>query len=220
MVEIKQIVFKNYRQYKDVTINFDDESDNKLHVLRAKNGTGKTTFLNGILWCLYEKELYMNNEQTALKVINEGIVQDANAGDEVRVSVTIKISDNDDFIYFERVQKFKINYNSLNNNMKIAESSGKTYFTITKTTKNGNTEVLEDDERTTELLRQYFDESIYNYYFFDGENLRDYFNKNKSENVKNSIFNISQVTLLQNACTRVKAIATEKERKYGKETRN
>ena len=62
------------------------------------------------------------------------------------------------------------------------------------------------------LVKQFFDEAIYDYYFFDGENLKSYFSKEKSEKIKSSIFNISQVTLLSNAAAHVKTMAIEKRR--------
>ena len=51
---IDRISFVNYRQYGTFDINFSNDYGATLSVLIAKNGTGKTTLLNAISWCLYD----------------------------------------------------------------------------------------------------------------------------------------------------------------------
>ena len=70
MIRITKIEFENYRQYKSINVSFDISASNDLHILRAKNGTGKTTFLNGILWCLYKHEHYLSDKEKALPIVN------------------------------------------------------------------------------------------------------------------------------------------------------
>jgi DNA sulfur modification protein DndD len=62
MIRITKVEFENYRQYKSVNVSFDDSGEHDLHILKAQNGTGKTTFLNGILWCLYSHEHYLSDK--------------------------------------------------------------------------------------------------------------------------------------------------------------
>ncbi|WP_290653586.1 AAA family ATPase [Idiomarina sp.] len=55
--------FKNVRLLRDVFINFSRDSEKKLTVIRAENGTGKTTAMSGLIWGLYgskviEEKLY------------------------------------------------------------------------------------------------------------------------------------------------------------------
>lgn len=58
---------------------------------------------------------------------------------------------------------------------------------------NSNTKTL-SEENAAILVKQYFDEAIYNFYFFDGEKLKDFF----ATPLKESIYNIAQVNLLEN----------------------
>ena len=53
------------------------------------------------------------------------------------------------------------------------------------------------------LVKQYFDKTIYNFYFFDGEKLGEFFDIGRTKNIKDSIFNISQISLLENACSHI-----------------
>ena len=74
-VTITKIELENYRQYKNVALSFDEKNDSNLHVLKAKNGTGKTTFINSITWCLYGEEKYINNADKALNLPNEKAIE-------------------------------------------------------------------------------------------------------------------------------------------------
>lgn len=51
-IVINKITFKNYRQYGTGTMSFSTSGECMLSVFIAKNGTGKTTILNAITWCL------------------------------------------------------------------------------------------------------------------------------------------------------------------------
>lgn len=62
-IVIDKITFENYRQYGTGSLSFRTNAESKLSVLIAKNGTGKTTLLNAITWCLYDKELHLADEK-------------------------------------------------------------------------------------------------------------------------------------------------------------
>lgn len=217
MVKIDKIEFSNYRQYKNCNISFEKSGDYNLHILRAKNGTGKTTFLNGILWCLYAHEYYINDSSKALKVVNESAIQDANEGDIVEVCVKLTISDDDKFITFERVQKFSVTSDPLTELKKSVATCEPTLKVLEEPkTAITNAKVYESEEDTLRMVKQYFDEEIYSYYFFDGENLKNYFDKKNAGKVKESIYSLSQVNLLTNASKRTEAMSSEKSRELTK----
>ena len=212
MILIKKIEFDNFRQYKKITIDFDAKSDNNLFVLRAKNGTGKTTFLNGILWCLYEKEHYINDEDKALPIINSSLVQSSDDNESLFAKVILTINDGNSDLKFERCQSFVVVTDPLRGTKNAVPGISNLKITVTPKNNFKNTKVYEDNIEVQSIVKQYFDESIFDYYFFDGENLKNYFAKGKSKRIKESIHNISQVTLLTNAINRVNALSVEKSR--------
>lgn len=214
MIKIKKIELHNYRQYRSTIIDFPDTEKFHLYVLRAKNGTGKTTLLNSILWCLYGKEYYLTNEEKALPLINESIVEESANNTMLSVTATMTIDDDDRILIFERTLPFLITEDLINNKKNGIPSKEK--ITITITNKNDpikNSKVIEDPDETASIIKQYFDEAIFDFYFFDGENLRNYFTKGKSQKIKDSIYNISQVTLLQNSITHVSGMSVDLYRK-------
>lgn len=73
----KKLIINNYRQYKDIEFDFNDD----INILEAENGIGKSTFMSTIIFALYgieqvrksgliEDMSYMANEDNVSKVIN------------------------------------------------------------------------------------------------------------------------------------------------------
>lgn len=217
MIKIGKIELKNYRQYRSISIDFPDTDKFNLYVLRAKNGTGKTTLLNSILWCFYGKEHYLTNEEKALPIINDGLVEESKNDTQLDVSVRITVIDDEKVLFFERKQVFVVADDPLKNKKNSVAGQSKLSITITdKTDPSKNSVVIEDPDEAGSIVKQYFDESIFDFYFFDGENLKSYFARGKSKKIKDSIFNISQVTLLQNSSDHVNTMSVERYRQASK----
>ena len=53
---LQKIILKNFRQfYGQQEIVFSSDTDKNVTLIHAENGVGKTTLLNAVLWCFYEK---------------------------------------------------------------------------------------------------------------------------------------------------------------------
>lgn len=214
-VVIDKIAFENYRQYGTGSLSFRTNGDTLLSVLIAKNGIGKTTLLNAITWCLYDKELHLADEKTALPLVNAAAARSLPEGSLIPVSVAITILDGNNIVEFYRAMNFKTSIDSAGNPRYIP---GKSKFTvsITPTGDFENTQVLQEIDADV-VAKQYFDEAIFKFYFFDGEKLRDFFAAGQSNTIQQSIFNISQVTMLENACTRLKRMHYNRTKKLAKD---
>lgn len=104
-MRIKSIQMKNFRQYRDfkLTLNVDDLNKN-VTVIRAKNSTGKTTFAQAILWCLYGEtmvDLDRKKEMVNKYALKEAIENDK---DEVSYSVELEIIDHNRVSVLKRKQ--------------------------------------------------------------------------------------------------------------------
>ena len=53
MIKLDQVKVRNFRQLRDVEISFAREPESPLTVIRAENGTGKTTLLTALTWGLF-----------------------------------------------------------------------------------------------------------------------------------------------------------------------
>lgn len=63
--------FKNIRLLRDVTINFSTDEHKKLTVIRAENGTGKTTAMSGLIWGLYGSQ-FISEKLYPLSLAEDG----------------------------------------------------------------------------------------------------------------------------------------------------
>ena len=48
--------FKNFRLLKDLKIDFANDKNKNLTVIRAANESGKTTMLNALQWCFFDED--------------------------------------------------------------------------------------------------------------------------------------------------------------------
>lgn len=217
-VTITKIELENFRQYRNISISFTKQNNNNLHVLKAKNGTGKTTFINSITWCLYGEEKYINDAEKALNLPNEKVVESTEENGTVKVTarITLKDEDAEKIIVFTREQRFRVNFNIINKSKKTIHEQTKFSIAVTSLINGGNSIIIDDSTECEQFVNTYFDKAIFDYYFFDGENLKNYFTKSKTENIQNSIFNISQVTLLENTKNRTNDLAVKKSRELNR----
>lgn len=216
-IEITNVQFLNFRQYKNLSVDFSNVTGNSLHVLVAQNGTGKTTFLNGITWCLYGEEKDLNYKEKALQIANESVVKNTQIDDTISVVVRITIFDSEinSFIEFSRTHTFIVKMDQMTSTKKTI--SGNCYLNIAITPKGtSNSTIIDNQDEADRYVDLYFNRNIYEYYFFNGEKLNDYFSEGKSKKIKESIFNISQVTLLENTSKRTESLGNDKSRKANK----
>ena len=217
-IVIDKITFVNYRQYGTGLLSFNTSNESKLSVFIAKNGTGKTTILNAITWCLYGKELHLADVKTALPIVTSAVVKKSKVGDYIPVEVTLTITDGENVVEFKRTSSCRIDKDSTGNNRAIL-GHDKITATITPMGAFSNTVIKEDNDANI-VIKQYFDEAIFKFYFFDGEKLRDFFTATQANSIKQSIFNISQITLLENACNRLSKMNADRTKKLGKDSPN
>lgn len=210
-IQIDRLKFQNYRQYGTCEIRFDTDKNVDTHLIAfiAQNGTGKTTMLKGITWCLYGKEISgLSNTQSrtmSLPLVNITTLHLASDEEKVPVSVSFRfISDNGDVIEFIRETSYIYHKNG-------NPTQGPTKFISLRTPANGENTITNYNSDADILVKQYFDPSIQEFYFFDGEKLAGLF----ETNLKDSIYNIAQVNLLENTIKHVNARKRDLNKKLG-----
>lgn len=191
-VQIKQIRFQNYRQYGTGSFSFEQkpEADSQLFAFIAPNGTGKTTLLQMIIWCLYGEETpgaMSSQNEKKLPLVNTRVLRQSASGACVPVSVSIRFDVDGNLVDFKRSVLCEKRENG-----RVRET--KMQFSSVYTPGNGGNSQTHEGEQADLDVKQYFDKAIYNFYFFDGEKLSDFFRTP----LKDSIYNIAQVSLLEN----------------------
>lgn len=214
-MRIDKIEIKNFRQYRNVTFEFNNNESEDLHIILGKNGMGKTNLLNAITWCIYDQECHLGNQDSAMPRVNLSSYNEAKTNWEktIYVEVSITISSDTESVIYRRTQPFTINKNN-----KFFDF--KSEIIVTHMKNNGETTVYNNADDTKKFVNRYLPESIREYFFFDGEHLDKYFLDDRGENIKQAIYNISQVSLLTKMKDRLTTITSELEKNAGKKNKD
>lgn len=184
----------NFRIYKDsTTIDF-ASGDKNITIIQGNNEVGKTTIMNAITWCLYNKEYYKLEGKKPKW--NSYVADELDNGEEDFVEVTLVMEDeSQNTVTFKRVLNF------------FKNDKGK----VIKGT--SSFEITEDDGMNT---RQYLSTETYlnkhlplklrKYFLFNGEQLENFFNLGKSGNIKDSVDQLSQLNLLKRLESHINSI--------------
>lgn len=188
-MRIKEIEWKNYRQYLDAKIDFPVNGKNDLHYFIAENGIGKTTFFNSVNWCLYDDEPYLQDKERAFTILSKAAKKDMNVGDKKTVSVKITVeTEKGDIKYLREAV------------MRLAEdgtpSEVENHLKVTTIFKDEESKVYMDNDAEM-LVNRFVPKKLRDYYFFDAESLKGYFASESNEKVKKAIFEISDLDTLK-----------------------
>ncbi len=211
-MRIEKIKAKNYRQFKDIEIQFNKNPDNDLHIAIGRNGTGKTNILNVINWCLYGDEPHLSRDSQQLPFLNLKSIEEADNGEELEsmVDVYVKTEDSRDII-FTRKANYIVHKGEKQQPIRTGSE-----FEVKVTDEKGNTKIHKDEDAYS-YVERFVPKGIREFFFFDGERLDKYFKEATAQNIRHAVFEISQIDLLDNRMEeRLKNILTELQKEAGK----
>lgn len=188
-MRIESIDIKNFRQYKELHLDFPKTKDTDLHVIVASNGVGKTNMMNAIIWCFYGIEPNIDkNSSAALPLCNLKALEEAKANGEsvAPVSVEIRVTANGETVIFTRSA-----------NVTVSTRFTQTpEFEVQVTNISGETDFLHGED-AVDRVDMYVPKKIRQYFFFDGEQLHNYFGPTQdTTHVKDSIYEIAQINII------------------------
>lgn len=192
-MRIESLHIRNMRQLKDLSLRFGGgKSDCDLHVILAENGVGKTNIVNAITWCLYNKEMHLRDEETALPLLNNQVIEDLRMSGggtaDVLTELTISTDNLKKRITFKRTGSYNVTNDAcilLSDKLSV------------RMMEDGGVRIIDDEEETTQLIHKYLPEEINNYIFFDGEQLEKFFSQNQLDNVRSGINELTQASYLK-----------------------
>jgi len=185
-MKLKSLKLKNYRQYKDVQIIFSDPQNKAMiTVLEGANGAGKTNILNAITWCLYGQEMHISIKDKGLPIINNITLSELEIGKYAMVEVTLVTEDN-----IGNLASFNRRLDTLKTKDNVKESLPSTLRVAFKSSDSKDWSISKEPELRAEKL---LPRNIQEYFFFDGERLNKYFISGPRKEIKNEVFQISQL---------------------------
>jgi DNA sulfur modification protein DndD len=189
-MKIDYIKLQNYRQYKSEEIEFDLDSEQDITVIKGDNGAGKSNLLNSVTWALYDEETHIADKNKGLHLPNTRKISEMDEGETCEVAVEIEMKDRNGKRHnIER----SVSYEKTGPG-KVREIPGSKDFSYAREAGN-DMKVMSNPEHHLNLN---LPGDISKYFFFDGEQLNRYFERSSESRIKDAVFNISQLQVLEN----------------------
>lgn len=179
---INSIKLKNFRSYEDETeFSFSPKENKNIVLIGGENGAGKSTLFEAIKLCIYGPMSYgyLGINSTYLTKIKNNINNNAFKNDTVKCSISISLS----FKEGTQVNEYNLNRSWEYINQKVVE--------VFEVIKNGIN--LNDDEINyfNNYLQSVLPPSLFDFFFFDGEELTEFFiGKNSSNSLKDAVLQL------------------------------
>ena len=179
---INSITLKNFRSYEDeTTFSFTPKGTKNITLIGGENGSGKSTLFEAIKLCIYGYKAYGylgQNSNYLLKVKNN-INNNAFKNDSVNCWIGLNIS----FLKGTEVKKYYLKRSWSYDNQKINES----FEVWLEGVLLNNEDKLYFDKYLTSVVPP----SLFDFFFFDGEELSEFFTgKKATSNLKEAILEL------------------------------
>lgn len=207
-MRISKIELENYRPFKDDDneIKLSTSSEKNINVIEGENGAGKTTILQALIWCLYGEEPNKHEitEDEASPIINKKLLhEDMDVGEKRRVRVRVRLDNPKPVYRITRIYLFEKTEEG-------ADIVGEEFSILEK---DGDWSEIEQEKRK-DVVNSLLPKAIMDYFFFDGEKLDKFFRAGSKEDVKETVFNVSQIFLLEQSIRHLKRTANEVSREF------
>lgn len=157
-MEIKSFKIKNFRQFKNVDLEFSQDTEKPFTIITGGNTYGKTTLVKSFLWCLYGQKLFDDKN-----LLNKEVFDAMKIGDVQEVKAVLEL-DHNQFSYKITTRETYLKLPS--GDLKIQE---KTNTTVLKIGDGGNSVPLKTDAQIKEEIESILSPELSPYFFFDGE---------------------------------------------------
>lgn len=211
----------NFRQYVCANMKFSRTPGQLFTILRGNNGTGKTNIMNAITWCLYGSEKHLDNEQSALPIVNKKILKKTKKK-IITMNVELGlIGEFGDMIKIGRelsLYRSDARYDGDRTGVKYDKDAGATIPVNYTPAVQKRYSWYDPNKGEGWKSTEYFDGNVMSllpvglsdYFLFDGEKLEDFFEN--IDNVKKGIEDVSQIEIMERAIKGLSDIISKKTR--------
>lgn len=194
-MKIKSLTLHNFRQFKDLTLDFSTDNNKNVTVILAENSIGKTTLTQSIKWCLYgEEETDLENKSNML---NQS-VKDNSMKEKELYWVEVNIVE-ENTVYNIRREKevFTRNNRSASEDKVTMEYQNNLGETIILNSLNST----ENLKKINRMINKILTREMSQYFIFDGERINNLgSNNNKSKkDIQKAISAINGLPILENS---------------------
>lgn len=190
---ISSIELNNFRQYRGFqTIDFQYDKKRNVAIVIGKNGSGKTNLLNALTWCFYGTETHTGHEEyEKMPLINTSALAELKPNQKASAEVKVFLeTDAGSWTIKRAISGGK-------------RTDGESYVdpetTLSVAHPVGGQDKVETGKDTEILINNLLPNDLKQFFFMDGERLREFFNKDTAQNIGESIEKVSQLGLMYKA---------------------
>jgi DNA sulfur modification protein DndD len=180
MISLNRIKIVNFRAYEDVEITFNNRTG--VILMAGGNGSGKSTFLNAICWCLYADTPFFAIEDSP-EIVNMNSAEGSWAQVELEASI-----DGQTYVFLRKGSN---------------TSRGGTLSVSYEV--NGNWTVL-DSSSGSDAVKRLLPKDIRHLFIFNGEQISSIFKTGTSHGLKNSIYKVAELNIIDNAVAHLRQV--------------
>lgn len=208
-MKLERIVLENFRQYHGKqTLAFAKARDRNVTVLHGINGAGKTSLFLALNWCLYGRNVEnIRVIDNVGELVSKEAIRQANAGDEVRASVQITFLHNGDRYMVKRILTGS---KLLTGALALNELD---QFTMMRQRPDG---IAEQIMNPLGSLNAILPVNAREYFFFDGEKIDNFAKPEAASQVKDAIFQVLRLEMLERSQRHLQTKADEYRRELKK----
>ena len=198
LIKLTTTNWRNF--YGKHELNFSNERNKHVTLIHGQNGTGKTTMLNAIKWCLYRTTPDFDHE--VIKVKNVEIAHYDTWNSKIENGKVIRTTPNDVDSEFEVELRFEhdgVGYRAIRKAHQKdirgkAVATGKDLFTLFKIQKDGTQKIIEEPDSA---ISRILPGELSDYFLFSGETVGKVLDAsaNEGRGYKNAVRDILGFTL-------------------------
>ena len=188
-MRVTSVELTNFRQYRNLKLDL-APCPSDITIVVGSNGTGKTNFLNALVWTLYGSEEFEAKDMDKSPLVSEAALLDADEGQMLSATARIAVELNDGTTaQITREQDFVRRGNT-------ATLQGKSQLTVlvNDDPQRGHRNVTHPDA----WIEMTLPARLRPYFLFDGERLDNFFRHAEAKKVQDAVLEIAQIDLLKN----------------------
>lgn len=196
-MKFEHIVLDNFRQYKDrQRVLFSKDPEKNVTVIHGVNGAGKTSFFSAMNWCLYGNE----SVEGIGSLVNKKYFQDLSTSDSFTTEVELAFQhDGRNYVLKRSIEAIKSSENIEEQN--LGES-----FSMIKIGYDGQATKVPNPLGT---INSILPENVRTYFLFNGEKIDKFARPESKEDVRNAIYNVLKLEILERGKKHLSDVATE-----------